>query len=171
MVTTDQFEALMTGQIDIGFVRPPVEAAAFESRLILKEPLVAALPSGDPRIGRGPLRPSAFDGLPLIMYSRIGATYFNSMLRRLFDVANAAPEFVQHVTQIHSMLGLVRAGVGAAIVPASAVKLHLDDIHFCEFITTPERPVELHMAWRPDNNNPALASMLDLCSAVAGETA
>lgn len=167
MVTSDQFEALMTGQIDIAFVRPPVEQASFESQPILRESLVAALPVGDPRSEQATLSPSDFDGRPLIMYSRIGAGYFNNMLTRLFDAAGALPEYVQHVTQIHSMLGLVRAGLAAAIVPASAIELHMDDIQFRKFTTLPEQPVELQMAWRRDNGNPALQPMLRLCSEFA----
>jgi DNA-binding transcriptional LysR family regulator len=167
MVTSDQFEALMTGQIDIAFARPPVEQASFESRLILKETLVAALPVGDPRLERTSLSPRDFDGHPLIMYSRLGAGYFNNMLTRLFDAAGALPEYVQHVTQIHSMLGLVRAGLAAAIVPASAIELHMDDIQFRDFVTVPEKPVELQMVWRRDNGNPTLQPMLALCAEFA----
>jgi DNA-binding transcriptional LysR family regulator len=169
MVTSDQFESLMTGQIDIGFVRPPVEHASFDSRLILNEGLVAALPAGDSRSESSALRLDAFDARPLIMYSRIGAGYFHNMLTRLFDIAGVLPEYVQHVTQIHSMLGLVRAGLAAALVPASALRLQLGDIQFRDVATTPARPVELHMVWRRDNSNPALESMLALCSKVTGE--
>jgi len=169
MVTSDQFEALMTGQIDIAFVRPPVEQTSFESRLILREPLMAALPAGDPRADQPALTPSDFDSRPLIMYSRIGAGYFNNMLTRLFEAAGALPEYVQHVTQIHSMLGLVRAGLAAAIVPGSAIDLHMDAIQFRKFTTQPVRPVELHMAWRRDNGNPALQPMLNLCGEFASD--
>lgn len=171
MVSTDQFEALMTGQIDIAFVRPPVEQASFESRLMLRESLVAALPAGDPRADQPSLAPSDFDGGPLIMYSRIGAGYFNNMLTRLFDAAGALPEYAQHVTQIHSMLGLVRAGIAPALVPASAVDLHMDGIQFRKFATRPEHPVEMHMAWRRDNGNPALQPMLTLCAEFASNVA
>jgi DNA-binding transcriptional LysR family regulator len=169
MVTSDQLEALMTGQIDIAFIRPPVEQTSFESKPILTEALIAALPPADARSERASLAPVDFDGQPLIMYSRIGAGYFHNMLTRLFEAAGVLPEYVQHVTQIHSMLGLVRAGLAAAIVPASAIQLHMDDIEFRDFITVPKKPVELHMVWRRDNGNPALQSMLALCEKFAAE--
>jgi DNA-binding transcriptional LysR family regulator len=132
--------------------------------------LVAALPAGDPRADKQLLAPADFDGQPLIMYSRIGAGYFHNMLTRLFEAAGVLPEYVQHVTQIHSMLGLVRAGLAAALVPASAVDLHMDAIQFRKFATLPQRPVELHMAWRRDNGNPALQPMLQLCAEFATGT-
>ncbi len=100
------------------------------------------------------------------MYSRLGAGYFNNMLTRLFEAAGALPEYVQHVTQIHSMLGLVQAGLAAAIVPASAIDLHMDAIQFRKFTTQPTQPVELHMVVASDNGNPALQPMLNLCAEI-----
>jgi DNA-binding transcriptional LysR family regulator len=112
------------------------------------------------------LKPSDFDGQPLIMYARQGAGYFHQMLLNLFTEAHAEPQFVQHVTQIHSMLGLVRAGLAAAIVPQSATGLFMQDIQFRMIDTTPEAPVELWMAWRRNNANPALVPMRQLCTEV-----
>jgi len=166
MVSADQVEGLLTGLIDIGFVRPPVQRHEFDTVCVLHEPLVAALPAGDPRQALAELTPADFHDLPLITYSRQGAGYFHDMLAGL--LADAAPVFVQHVTQIHSMLGLVQAGLAAAIVPESAAGLHLGDVQFRRLVTDPERPVELHMAWRRDNANPALEPMRRLCAEVAG---
>ena len=168
MVTTDQVDALLTGLIDIGFVRPPLARLEFDTALVLHEPLVVALPAGDPRQAKSVLEPADFDGQPLIMYARQGAGYFHDMLIRLFDEAGVNPHYVQHVTQIHSMLGLVHAGLAAAIVPESASGLHLMDVQYRRFATEPERPVELYMAWRRDNHNPALGPMRRLCAETAG---
>jgi DNA-binding transcriptional LysR family regulator len=163
MVTSEQVDALVTGLIDVAFVRPPIDRHEFESVCVLCEPLIAALPAGDPRQARGVLVPADFDGLPLIMYARQGAGYFHEMLLKLFADAGAEPDYVQHVTQIHSMLGLVRAGLAAAIVPQAATSLHMTDVQFRTIQTEPENPVELVMAWRRDNSNPALAPMRQLC--------
>ncbi|MBC2665342.1 LysR family transcriptional regulator [Novosphingobium flavum] len=163
MVSGDQTDALLTGLIDIGFVRPPIVRGEFETVLMLSEPLVVALPSGDHRQAKSALEPADLDDQPLIMYSRQGAGYFHDMLVRLFDDAGVTPQYVQHVTQIHSMLGLVRAGLAAAIVPQSATGLHPDDVQFRQLTTEPERPVELYLAWKRDNANPALDAMRKLC--------
>ncbi len=163
MVTSEQVDALVTGLIDVAFVRPPIDRHEFESVCVLREPLIAALPAGDPRQARGVLVPADFDGLPLIMYARQGAGYFHEMLLKLFADAGAEPDYVQHVTQIHSMLGLVRAGLAAAIVPQAATSLHMTDVQFRTIQTEPENPVELVMAWRRDNSNPALSPMRQLC--------
>jgi DNA-binding transcriptional LysR family regulator len=164
MVSGDQVDALLTGLVDIGFVRPPVSRHEFDSVGVLSEPLFVALPPGDPRQSMASLTPAHFDGQPLIMYTRQGAAYFYTMLEQMFNDAKAAPLYVQHVTQIHSMLGLVHAGVAPAVVPESATGLHMNDVHFRRLVTPQERPVELHMAWRRDNANPALPAIRQLCT-------
>jgi DNA-binding transcriptional LysR family regulator len=169
MVTVEQIEALLTGLIDIAFVRPPLDRHEFETESVLREPLLVALPPGDPRQGQSTFALGDFHGQPIVMYARQGASYFHDMLIRLFAEAGQGPLYVQHVTQIHSMLGLVRAGIGAAIVPESASGLHFQDVQFRRLLTEPENPVELHMAWRRDNHNPALESMRRLIGEIAGE--
>jgi DNA-binding transcriptional LysR family regulator len=167
MVTTDQIEALLTGLIDIGFVRPPLDRKEFDTTCVLREPLVVALPAGDPRQAKAELDLADFDGQPLIMYARQGAGYFHQMLVQLFEGAGVSPLYVQHVTQIHSMLGLVHAGLACAIVPESAAGFHMPNVPFRRLRTEPERPVELHLARRRDSLNPALDSMLRLCGEAA----
>jgi DNA-binding transcriptional LysR family regulator len=84
------------------------------------------------------------------------------MLAGLFEAAGVAPITIQSLAQIHSMLALVRAGIGAALVPEAAMSLHFDDVQFRPVETDPVAPVELYAAWRSDNDNPALSAFLDL---------
>ena len=163
LVTRDQVEGLLTRRIDVGLLRPPIERQEFSTVRVVEEPLVAALPAGDARLSRPVLTLRDFDQSPLIMYSPGGAQYFYDLVRGLFDRAEVSPQPVQHMNQIHSMLALVRAGLGAAIVPEAATHLHFDDVWFRPLTTDPERPVELHLVWRRDNDNPALAAFLELC--------
>jgi DNA-binding transcriptional LysR family regulator len=99
------------------------------------------------------------------MYAREGARYFHDLLAGQFKAAGVMPVTVQSLSQIHSILALVRAGMGAALVPEAAMSLHFDDVHFRPVRTQPESPVELFAAWRTDNDNPALSAFLDLLRA------
>lgn len=162
MVSTEQSEALLTGRIDCGLLRPPVDRAEFSKLRILAEPLVAALPSGDARLQKASLSLDDFDGQPMIMYASEGARYFHDMLIGLFGARNVAPIYVQFLSQIHSVLALVHSGMGAALVPEAATSLHFDGVHFRPVTTSPAQPVELFLVWRSDNDNPALEPLLDL---------
>jgi len=162
MVTGEQIEALLTGRIDLGLIRPPLNRPEFDKLRVMTEPLVAALPAGDPRLDKAVVSLADFDALPMIMYAPEGAGYFHGMVSGLFDAAGVSPLQVQHMSQIHSMLALVHARIGAAVVPEAAMRLHFDGVEFRPLDITPARPVELFVAWRRDNDNPSLKPLLDL---------
>ena len=48
MVSGDQFEALTSGQIDAGLLRPPIARPEIASRRVVAEPLLAAIPKKHP---------------------------------------------------------------------------------------------------------------------------
>ncbi|WP_116092556.1 LysR substrate-binding domain-containing protein [Sphingomonas crusticola] len=160
MVSGDQIEALLSGRIDMGLLRPPIDRVEFATLRVLVEPLVAALPSGDARVAKAVLALDDFHQQPFIMYAHEGAKYFFDMLNLMFESAQVVPTVVQNLSQIHSMLGLVRAGIGAAVVPEAATSLHLEDVAFRPLGTTPANPVELFAVWRTDNDNPALRPLV-----------
>jgi len=162
LVSGEQIEALLTGRIDLGLVRPPLTRPEFEKVKVLTEPLVAALPTGDPRLASAAVELSAFDDRPMIMFAPEGAGYFHAMLTAMFDEAGVSPLYVQHMSQVHSILALVHARIGAAVVPEAATLLHFEGVEFRPLITPLERPVELFVAWRRDNDNPSLKPLLGL---------
>jgi DNA-binding transcriptional LysR family regulator len=167
LVSGEQVEALLTGRIDLGLVRPPLTRPEFDKVRVMTEPLVAAMLAGDPRLDKDVITLSDFDAAPMIMYAPEGAGYFHNMLTMMFDDAGVSPQYVQHMAQIHSILALVRAGIGAAAVPEAAMRLHFEDVEFRPLETTPARPVELLVAWRRDNDNPSLKPLLALIEAQA----
>jgi DNA-binding transcriptional LysR family regulator len=73
MVSADQVESLLTGHIDVGFLRPPIGRGEFSTLRVAREGLVAALPSGDERLAKAALTLADFDKKPLVMYSPEGA--------------------------------------------------------------------------------------------------
>ena len=159
MVTSAQLEALDARQIDLGLLRPPVEHRDLVTRPGLAEPLVLALPEAAAR--DWPRQPSlkALNRQPFLMYSPFEARYFHHLVDGLLERAGVAPDIVEHVTQIHSMLALVRAGLGVALVPESAAMLRPEGVVYRPIRTTPARPVSLLLAWRKDNDNPVLAGI------------
>jgi DNA-binding transcriptional LysR family regulator len=160
MVSSAQIESLLVGRIDVGFMRPPIARSEFNVLKISEERLLAALPAGDFRLSEGVLTLKHFHRRPMIMYSPGGALH--SFLTTLFNKEGIAPVAIQSLSQTHSILALVRAGIGPALVPEAALSLHLDDVHFRPVETEPLTPIELFAGWRRDNDNPALAPFLDL---------
>lgn len=158
LVTVEQIEALLTGRLDVGFLRPPVRRAELDSVKVFQEKFVVCSHASVSESER-PRTLGDFDTLPLIMYAPDKARYFHDLLTGLLASARAEPRLVQHLAQIHTILMLVSAGHGFAIVPESSVRLHPTDVVFSP-LENAEPIVELHAAWRQDNENPALAVLL-----------
>jgi len=164
MVTMEQVEALASGRLDIALLRPSAATADFETRCVVREPLVVALPEGHPLAeGRAPTL-ADFDHAPFLTYSPVEARYFHDLVAGTFSRAGVHPDYTQYVTQIHSILALVRAGLGAALIPEAAMNLRFQGVVFRALDKLrPARPVELFMAWKRDNDNPVLARFLQRC--------
>ena len=91
MVGTDQVDDLLTGVIDIGLMRSPVQGPGFIDLKVGSERLFAALPVGDPRLAEASLRLSDFDRQPLILFAQDGARHFHDLLAKLFAQEGIAP--------------------------------------------------------------------------------
>jgi len=163
LVTSGQLEAIAAGDLDLGFVRPPVTRAGLLSRVVHVEQLLLAAPAGDPLARPGLLADMAeLDGRALVMYSPVESRYFYDLLLEMFARAGARPRYVQYVSQVHTMLALVQAGLGLAVVPESALAMHPDGVTFTDLAFGQSPAVELAAAWRADTDNPVLDRALEL---------
>ncbi|MFJ5266211.1 LysR substrate-binding domain-containing protein [Streptomyces sp. NPDC088387] len=161
MVTSAQRAALLAGDLDVGLVRPPVDSAELTELPFARERLIAALPARHPLATR-PAAPDVrdLDGVPFLMYDPDEARYFHDLLRRLFHQVGAAPVYVQHASQVHTLLALVGAGLGICLVPEAARRLHVDGVVFRPVTGMGTTRADLHLAWRTDHEGPALAALL-----------
>ena len=167
MVSGDQLEALASGQIDAGLLRPPIARPEFLTRPVVAEPLLAAIPEKHPLAAAKTVSIGDFDGEPFVMYSPYESRYFHDLLVAQFARAQILPRYVQHLSQIHSILAMVRAGLGAAIVPAAAASFEIANVKLRPLKLPTETSVELFLVWRRDHENPLLPSLIE----IAGELA
>ena len=168
MVSGDQLEALASGQIDAGLLRPPIARPELATKRVLAEPLLAAIPRKHPLASRENLAIKDFDGQPFVMYSPYEFRYFHDLLVALFTQADILPRYVQHVGQIHSILAMVRAGLGVSIVPAAAANLKIADVKLRPLKLRTPAPVELFMVWRRDDENPLVPALVDIAGELSG---
>lgn len=166
MVSSTQVEALTSDLLDVGFVRPPVNARMFESHRYLSEDIVVALPKGHDLARREAIGLADLNGRPFIMYSPEVASYFHDLLRNMFDQARVQPRVVHQVAQMHSMLALVDARFGAAVVPAAAMRLHFPNVVFRPLGDDHPWQAHLEVVWSRQNDNPALKHFLRACTNV-----
>ncbi len=133
MVSGDQLEALASSQIEARLLRPPIARAEFATKRVVPEPLLAAIPGNHPLALADTVSIKDFDDQPVVMYSPHESRYFHDLLVAQFTRADILPRYVQHLSEIHSILAIVRAGLGGFIVPAAATSLKMADVTFRPF--------------------------------------
>ena len=154
LVTSRQLKSLTSGDIDLGLGRPPFDHSQFDNLLVQSERLVAVIPVAHPLTHlRRPLVGTDFAGVDFIMHSPSQARYFHDLTTVVLAGHHVQP--VHTVSQVLTIVELVAAGRGVALVPESASRLAISGVRFMPLIDdTP--PVELHAVWFRDNTNPAL---------------
>ncbi|GAB3807543.1 LysR family transcriptional regulator [Micromonospora zhanjiangensis] len=166
MVTGVQVEALLANEIDLGLLRGVPRSGVLRAALVHTESLLLAVPRGHvlTRLGRRPRLHEVAD-FNIITYSPSEARYFHELIVAAFRTAGVEPRYTQHATQVNSVLSLVNAGLGVALVPASAAAMRLANLQFLEVDGPEPDCVEVYAAWRPRNDSPALAVLLDHAAA------
>lgn len=160
-----QLNDLLEGRVDAGLLIPPLPDRArqeLDYLPVLSEPLVLAAPAGLPALGRAKaadLRKLA--GIPLIIFPRhISPALYDAILS-VFRAAGITAEVGQEAIQMQTIVSLVSAGMGLALVPQSVSNLRRPGVEYLPLVqSTPL--VETGLAWRRDNASPVLRGFLEL---------
>lgn len=158
LVSPEQFEALANLDIDLGLVRSPIPEK-FESMLVHSEDLVLAVPDSHPlAFGEGPVSLADVTA-DYIGYSPEGSQYLHDICAAMIGMDRYAVS--QLASQVPTMLALVRAGLGCALIPRSITAMRVEGIRYRELDAADAHSVTLHACWSPDNPNPALRRLAE----------
>jgi len=147
MSTPSQLAALVGGDLDVGFVRLPVSNPNIAVRPVLRDRLVAAMPPATRWNAAAGLRSLA--GQPFVVCARSSSASYYDHVVSVCRAAGFAPSIVQETDELYTVLALVRAGIGVALVPAAARGMRLDGIRFRD-VALPQAQWDIGVAWRRD---------------------
>ncbi len=161
--TSDQqLEHLLHERIDAGLLIAPLPdkaSATLDYLKVLDEPLILAAPNGLP--GRGPIWLKNVPDLPLIIFPRQVAPSLHDAILDCLRAAGRTPQIGQEAIQMQTIVSLVSAGMGYALVPESVSNLMRPGVEY-RALRDPVPHVETGLAWRRDNDSPVLRGFLDL---------
>jgi DNA-binding transcriptional LysR family regulator len=133
---------------------------------VLSEPLVLAAPAGLPAVATALARGRPADlrklaGVPLIIFPRHISPGLYDAILSVFRAAGITAEVGQEAIQMQTIVSLVSAGMGLALVPQSVSNLRRPGVEYLPLVqSTPL--VETGLAWRRDNASPVLRGFLEL---------
>lgn len=163
-----QIVAMRKGQIDIGITRPETYTDEISTLPIFDEQFLVAVPASNPLASLASVPLSRLANEPFILFPKDTSPLFNSSIMRMCEKAGFAPQAVQSATQVHTVIGLVSAGMGIAIVPATAKKLQILGVSFLSIQDNPP-PVSVILAWRKAQDTAVMAAFRRVASGVAKE--
>ena len=164
-----QFDDLLSGRIDAGFVIPLQPGApagmadpALDYRKLLDEPLVLGAPSGLAALAApGPVWLRDLPPLPLVIFPRTVAPSLHDAILACYRAAGVLPTIGQEAIQMQTIVSLVSGGMGLALVPQSVSNLQRPGVEY-RALAHPTPLVELGLAWRRENASPVLRGFLEL---------
>lgn len=165
LLTPAQVRGLTDGSLDIGVLRPPMSGSGLDFRTIASEPLVLAVAADhrlatEPVISMTDLRTESF-----VLFAGADSAVNDAVLRSC-RAAGFVPHHEHEAAGISVLLPLVAADLGVALVPASVRAAPLAGVVFRDVADA--GTVELALAWRAEESNPAVLAVLDALAAADG---
>jgi DNA-binding transcriptional LysR family regulator len=161
LTSLQQAEALKAGRIDVGLGRLPLDDAALGAETVLLEPMVAALRTGHALLRRSRLSLAALAREPLVLYPARPRPSFADQVLQVFRDRGFSPTVAIEANELQTAIGLVAAGLGAALVPQSVQRLHRDDVDYRPLVET-DATTPVIMNFRSGDESPLLAQFRGL---------
>jgi len=154
-----QAEAFRRGEIDVSLLRPPVTDPNLQSEIVLDESLIVALPAGHRLAGQQRISIKSLADEDFVMFPRWQGLVLHDLIVRFCLSHGVTLRIAQEASQTHAVLGLVSAGIGIALVPASSARMGLVNVVYRRLRErTP--PVQTAVAWRRGDRSPVVAAFL-----------
>jgi len=164
-----QIDELVAGRIDAGLVIPPVpprHAAGLSYLPVVREPLVVAMPVAAAPDGPEdePVHLADLAALPLVIFPRRLAPGFYDIITGCYGAAGETPHIGQEAIQMQTIVSLVSAGMGVALVPQSLRNLRRTGVVYRP-LAGDAPVVETGLVWRTGDVSPVLAGFIDVVRA------
>jgi DNA-binding transcriptional LysR family regulator len=176
-----QIDELVAGRIDAGLViapLPPRHAAQLSWLPIAREPLVIAMSSERAARVEGSSASTGAEWLdapislrdvadaPLVIFPRRLAPGFYDIIMDCYGVAGLTPRIGQEAIQMQTIVSLVSAGMGVALVPQSLRNLRRTGVVYRP-LRESVPAIETGLVWRTAQVSPVLAGFIGIVRAHA----
>lgn len=161
LTTSEQIHALHHKQVDVGIVRSAIVEPGLSVECVLLESLVLALPQTHPLSAQTQVSLCALADESFILFpAKMGPIFYDQIIN-ICQQAGFRPKVAQEAVQMQTIIGLVAAGLGIALVPASLQNFHRSGVIYKPLQEqTPKSG--LYLAWRQHDSSPVIKAFLSL---------
>ncbi|WCY17333.1 LysR substrate-binding domain-containing protein [Pseudomonas aeruginosa] len=163
MSSRQVLKALLEESLQVGVIRPLALPDAVHWVELFREPLVAVLRADHP------LAAGSEDGLaiaalaeePFVFFPRSYGTGLYDQVIALTRQAGFSPRIAQEASEAMTIIGLVSAGLGVSILPASFRRTRVDGVVY-RTLSDPEAMTAVWLVRRQNEGSPLALSFIDL---------
>lgn len=159
-------EHLLAGDVDAAFLSPQGQYPGLVFHPVAREAVLVALPAGHPLAARARVPLSALADEPLVNYDRDTKPAIHDGVVAACLAAGFSPRVVQEAGSEAAVIGLVAAGLGAAVVSASLRGLRAGEVEYRELV--PATAIEYALAWRRGDDAPLVRALREITDDVVG---
>jgi DNA-binding transcriptional LysR family regulator len=158
----EQIVALQNREINLGFLRGPIEDDEIVSEAVLREDVVAVLPAKHPLASRRRIPLPNLTELPLIQMSRSGAPALHDMMDTIAASAGIRFRVICEMDNLLTLLNAIAAGRGFSLLSAYVEGILPKNVVVRPLALYPTPQLEILIAYRKDDTLPALAYFLKM---------
>jgi DNA-binding transcriptional LysR family regulator len=173
LTTAEQEQALRERRIHVGFVHLPLEDDTLNWKCIQQETLIVALAQTHPLAQQERIAVQSLANEQFILFPRYLGVGLYDKIMALCQQGNFTPKVAQEAIQMQTIIGLVSAGIGIAIVPSSLENLQRTGVVYRAMLPkgaaqgaiAQETPlIETAIVWRGEEEIPVLREFLKVVS-------
>jgi DNA-binding transcriptional LysR family regulator len=157
---------LLSGRLDLAFVRPPATRdKRFALQFLLHETAVVAVPAKHPLSARKAISVAQLAGQPLIVPERRSRPHSHDLTMKLFANAGIKARVVQVADEKQTIINLVSANLGIAIVPRWTSQIANKGVKFIAIRQSRDsvmKTLPLAAAWVAGARDPVRDEMIGL---------
>lgn len=159
LTTDQQIQWLQEGRMDVGLVRPPVDESKFGLLSVIQEPLAVALPESHLLAGQELVSLVSLMSEPFVLFPRPLAPGLYDQIISLCHQGGFSPNVVQEAIQMQTIVSLVAAEIGIAIVPLSLQNLQRTGVVY-KPLQEPTPQASIALVWRREDTSPTVHRFL-----------
>ncbi|WP_226831363.1 LysR family transcriptional regulator [Brevibacterium sp. FME17] len=159
--------AIRDGRMDLAVVSPP-SPAGIDVHAIRQERVMVALPTDHELADKEIVSMTDLVDQPFISYAPSHGSQVREVMMRLADEAGFLPHIMQEAPDPYSLLALVGAQVGIAIVVESSDHIHIDGVTYVRLAEGGDA-FTLALGWRRNNPSEALARVIEVVREILPE--
>jgi len=162
--STNLLPKLKSGWLDMIFIRAPQTLdSTLEMRFITYEHCVLAVPQSHPLANQSCVTVTDFSHEAMIIPDRRTRPHSHELTMSLFKHAGLTPHIAQYAEEKQTIISLVAAGLGLAVVPVSYRDMNRDKVCYIPLkLDERSKGLPLSVAWQRGYEDEYLRDMLTL---------